>query len=190
MKEGKGSKKDKEKEERTREALDLVMETPEALAEERSAEDKIGGAMVKQTLKRRALNAVGSSPMGKRIDKPGRTCIYSQTAETHPPLAAVDATLSMIAAIGFPFRENGRGEKSRLCNGPQGLVRIQGHLACGSRLSQGSLAKARRHTTIWPSAAFPITLPSPRFFLLPIHHCRPARFMPTARGGLRPRRHP
>ncbi len=49
----KGSKKDKETEERTSEALDLVMETLEALAEERGAEDKIWGSMVKQTLKRR-----------------------------------------------------------------------------------------------------------------------------------------
>jgi uncharacterized protein (TIGR00288 family) len=49
----KGTKKDKEKEERTNEALALVMETLEALAEERGAEDKIWGSMVKQTLKRR-----------------------------------------------------------------------------------------------------------------------------------------
>jgi len=35
------------------EALDLVMETLEALAEERGSEDKIWGSMVKQTLKRR-----------------------------------------------------------------------------------------------------------------------------------------
>jgi uncharacterized protein (TIGR00288 family) len=49
----KSSKKDKETEERTSEALDLVMETLEALAEERGAEDKIWGSMVKQTLKRR-----------------------------------------------------------------------------------------------------------------------------------------
>ena len=48
-----GSKKDEEKEERTNEALDLVMETLEALTEERGAEDKIWGSMVKQTLKRR-----------------------------------------------------------------------------------------------------------------------------------------
>lgn len=47
------SKKDKEAESRTQEALDLVMETLEALAEERGAEDKIWGSMVKQTLKRR-----------------------------------------------------------------------------------------------------------------------------------------
>ena len=37
----------------TMEALDLVMETLEALAEERGSEDKIWGSMVKQTLKRR-----------------------------------------------------------------------------------------------------------------------------------------
>jgi uncharacterized protein (TIGR00288 family) len=52
----KGSKtpqKDKEAETRTQEALELVMETLEALAEERGSEDKIWGSMVKQTLKRR-----------------------------------------------------------------------------------------------------------------------------------------
>lgn len=38
----------------TQEALDLVMETLEALAEERGSEDKIWGSMVKQTLKRRS----------------------------------------------------------------------------------------------------------------------------------------
>jgi uncharacterized protein (TIGR00288 family) len=37
----------------TQEALDLVMETLEALAEERGSEEKIWGSMVKQTLKRR-----------------------------------------------------------------------------------------------------------------------------------------
>ncbi len=37
----------------TQEALDLVMETLEALAEERGSENKIWGSMVKQTLKRR-----------------------------------------------------------------------------------------------------------------------------------------
>jgi len=46
-------KKDKEAETRTQEALDLVVETLEALAEERGSEDKIWGSMVKQTLKRR-----------------------------------------------------------------------------------------------------------------------------------------
>jgi hypothetical protein len=45
--------KDKEAETRTQEALELVMETLEALAEERGSEDKIWGSMVKQTLKRR-----------------------------------------------------------------------------------------------------------------------------------------
>jgi len=49
----KAPKKDKEAETRTQEALDLVMETLEALAEERGSEDKIWGSMVKQTLKRR-----------------------------------------------------------------------------------------------------------------------------------------
>jgi uncharacterized protein (TIGR00288 family) len=39
---------------RTQEALDLVMETVEALFAERSAEEKIWGSMVKQALKRRA----------------------------------------------------------------------------------------------------------------------------------------
>ncbi len=37
----------------TREVLDLLMETLEALAEERGSEEKIWGSMVKQTLKRR-----------------------------------------------------------------------------------------------------------------------------------------
>ena len=46
-------KKDKEIESRTQEALDLVMETLDALTEERGSEDKIWGSMVKQTLKRR-----------------------------------------------------------------------------------------------------------------------------------------
>jgi uncharacterized protein (TIGR00288 family) len=45
--------KEKEAEERTQEVLDLVMETLEALAEERGSEEKIWGSMVKQTLKRR-----------------------------------------------------------------------------------------------------------------------------------------
>ena len=40
-------------EERVQEALDLIMETLEALAEERGSENKIWGSMVKQTLKRR-----------------------------------------------------------------------------------------------------------------------------------------
>lgn len=44
---------EKEAEERTQQALDLVMETLEALAEERGSEEKIWGSMVKQTLKRR-----------------------------------------------------------------------------------------------------------------------------------------
>jgi hypothetical protein len=45
--------KKEESENLTQEALDLVMETLEALAEERGSEDKIWGSMVKQTLKRR-----------------------------------------------------------------------------------------------------------------------------------------
>lgn len=44
---------EKDPEERTQEVLDLVMETLEALAEERGSEEKIWGSMVKQTLKRR-----------------------------------------------------------------------------------------------------------------------------------------
>jgi len=44
---------EKEPEERTQEALDLIIETLEALAEERGAEEKMWGSMVKQTLKRR-----------------------------------------------------------------------------------------------------------------------------------------
>ncbi|MGD9250388.1 MAG: NYN domain-containing protein [Desulfobacterales bacterium] len=44
---------DNEVENLTNEAVNLVMETLEALAEERGAEDKIWGSMVKQTLKRR-----------------------------------------------------------------------------------------------------------------------------------------
>ena len=39
--------------ERTQEALDLILETIEALANERGADDKIWGSMVKQALKRR-----------------------------------------------------------------------------------------------------------------------------------------
>ncbi len=57
---GKGAKtpgatvrKDKDAETLIHEALDLVMETLEALAEERGSEEKIWGSMVKQTLKRR-----------------------------------------------------------------------------------------------------------------------------------------
>jgi uncharacterized protein (TIGR00288 family) len=45
--------KDDNTEARTQAALDLVMETLEALAEERGAEEKLWGSMVKQTLKRR-----------------------------------------------------------------------------------------------------------------------------------------
>ncbi|MDA8141690.1 MAG: NYN domain-containing protein [Desulfobacteraceae bacterium] len=44
---------DKDPEERIQEVLDLIMETLEALAEERGSEEKIWGSMVKQTLKRR-----------------------------------------------------------------------------------------------------------------------------------------
>lgn len=44
---------EKEVEDRTQQALDLIMETLEALAEERGSGEKIWGSMVKQTLKRR-----------------------------------------------------------------------------------------------------------------------------------------
>jgi hypothetical protein len=47
------AKEDKEAEDRSQEAIDLIMETLEALAEERGSEEKIWGSMVKQTLKRR-----------------------------------------------------------------------------------------------------------------------------------------
>jgi uncharacterized protein (TIGR00288 family) len=46
-------KEDKDAEDRTQAALDLVMETLEALAEERGSGEKVWGSMVKQTLKRR-----------------------------------------------------------------------------------------------------------------------------------------
>jgi len=44
---------DKSEEDKKQEALDLVMETVEDLFEERGAEEKVWGSMVKQTLKRR-----------------------------------------------------------------------------------------------------------------------------------------
>jgi uncharacterized protein (TIGR00288 family) len=47
------AKVEKEPEERAQDAIDLIMETLEALAEERGSEEKIWGSMVKQTLKRR-----------------------------------------------------------------------------------------------------------------------------------------
>jgi len=47
------AKEEKEAEDRTQEALDLILETLEALAQERGSEEKIWGSMVKQTLKRR-----------------------------------------------------------------------------------------------------------------------------------------
>ncbi|MFC2145789.1 NYN domain-containing protein [Acidobacteriota bacterium] len=47
------AKEEKEAEERTQAALTLVLETLEALAEERGSGEKIWGSMVKQTLKRR-----------------------------------------------------------------------------------------------------------------------------------------
>ena len=48
----KADKEDVEQEKRLQEALDLLMGTLAALAEERGAEEKIWGSMVKQTLKR------------------------------------------------------------------------------------------------------------------------------------------
>jgi uncharacterized protein (TIGR00288 family) len=47
------AKEEKEAEDRIQEALGLILETLEALAEERGSEEKIWGSMVKQTLKRR-----------------------------------------------------------------------------------------------------------------------------------------
>jgi uncharacterized protein (TIGR00288 family) len=47
------AKEEKEAESRTQEALDLILETLEALAQERGSGEKIWGSMVKQTLKRR-----------------------------------------------------------------------------------------------------------------------------------------
>ncbi len=47
------AKEDSEQAERLQEALDLIVETLEMLAEERGDEEKIWGSMVKQTLKRR-----------------------------------------------------------------------------------------------------------------------------------------
>ena len=44
---------DKSEEDKKQEALDLVMETVEDLFEERGAEEKVWGSMIKQTLKRR-----------------------------------------------------------------------------------------------------------------------------------------
>jgi uncharacterized protein (TIGR00288 family) len=49
----KACKEEEDRKERLQQALDLIMETLEALAEERGAEEKIWGSMVKQTLKRR-----------------------------------------------------------------------------------------------------------------------------------------
>jgi len=46
-------KEDQDAETRTQAALDLIMETLEAMGEERGAEEKVWGSMVKQTLKRR-----------------------------------------------------------------------------------------------------------------------------------------
>ena len=45
--------KDKESDDKKQEAMDLVVETYEAIVEERGEEEKVWGSMVKQTLKRR-----------------------------------------------------------------------------------------------------------------------------------------
>jgi uncharacterized protein (TIGR00288 family) len=47
------NQKDKDPDDKKQEALDLVVETYEALLEERGEEEKIWGSMIKQTLKRR-----------------------------------------------------------------------------------------------------------------------------------------
>lgn len=49
----KAGKREKGEEERKQEVFDLVLDTIDALAEERDQDDKIWGSMVKQTLKRR-----------------------------------------------------------------------------------------------------------------------------------------
>jgi hypothetical protein len=49
----KAAKEEKDAEDLKQEVLDLVLETLEAIAEERGSEEKIWGSMVKQTLKRR-----------------------------------------------------------------------------------------------------------------------------------------
>jgi hypothetical protein len=46
-------KREKSGDDKRQEALDLIVETVEALVAERGADDKIWGSMVKQTLKRR-----------------------------------------------------------------------------------------------------------------------------------------
>ncbi len=51
--EGEADRTPRTEEEKRQEAIDVVMETVEALFEERGAEDKIWGSMVKQALKRR-----------------------------------------------------------------------------------------------------------------------------------------
>src|SRR5713101_5600150 len=56
-----GDSAPRESEDKTEEALDLVMQTVEALIAERGAEEKIWGSMVKQALKRRnpGFNEIG-----------------------------------------------------------------------------------------------------------------------------------
>ena len=50
---GKKTKAKTEEDDKQQEALDLVLETVEALLKERGEEEKVWGSMVKQTLKRR-----------------------------------------------------------------------------------------------------------------------------------------
>lgn len=52
-KEADGQQEDRQQEDRQQEAMDLVLETVEAVFSERGEEDKIWGSMVKQALKRR-----------------------------------------------------------------------------------------------------------------------------------------
>ena len=63
---GNGNKtSQKDEEEKRQEALDLILETVEALSEERGAEEKVWGSMVKQALKRR-MPGVNESYYGFR----------------------------------------------------------------------------------------------------------------------------
>ena len=68
---GEGAPKDNE--DRTEEALELVMQTVEALISERGAEEKIWGSMVKQALKRRSPgfneSYYGFSSFSKLLDE-------------------------------------------------------------------------------------------------------------------------
>jgi uncharacterized protein (TIGR00288 family) len=53
-KDAKGTKEPADGKDKTQEAIDLVLATLEAIAEERGSDEKIWGSMVKQTLKRRS----------------------------------------------------------------------------------------------------------------------------------------